>query len=322
MYILGALQVYAIILHFRKSPIILFWHGVSDHPDLDVEGESFSVKLFTKQIKYISSHFEVISMCEFEKRLKDNSFSNREAVITFDDGYKNNLTIAAPILKKYNLPFTVFVSAHNIDAQERFYISVPRLIIVGGELSKVEIPSVGYVRQLQNKHERIACAREIEYSIKYLPHEKAKKISRELIDYYGEDRFAVLCQKYDNGELLTWDDCRKLIDEYECTIGSHSFDHCICHDTQEQEIVDFQLAESKKLIEAKLLLQCKYFAYPNGNYTSQSNSKVSHLYNLGFSTKDIGIYRQDTSFASIGRIGVPCSLRELKFLLAKFSLFN
>lgn len=320
LFVFDYLGVNWLLRRFSRTPVVLFWHGVSENTNPDIEGESFSVDLFIKEIELVKQRYEIISIDEFYKRYKNGTFTNREAVLTFDDGYKNNLTVAAPILKRYGLPFTVFVSAQNIDNQERFYILVPRMVIIGGELDEVSIPSMNYHKKLNNLQERIECAHEIEYKIKDYSHEKAKQIASEMIDVLGKESYRSLCQKYHNGELLTWDDVRKLISQYDCTIGSHCMDHCICHGNQPLSVVEWQLSESKKLIEKETGKECAYFAYPNGNFTEETDKLVRKYYKMGFSTTAEPIRVGQTAIASIGRIGVPSSLADFKFLLSKLAL--
>lgn len=310
----------AFLRKHSKTPIVLFWHGVSVHPDIIVEGESFPADLFERQVKYLVRYYEVISMDEFYKRFTNNCFTNKEVVITFDDGLKNNLTVAAPILKKYRLPFTVFVSALNIEEQKRFYITIPRLIIIGAELSEVEIPLMDYKRKINSLQERIMCAREIEYEIKYYSHEKAKLIAAELIEYIGGTKYEELCSKYSNGDLLTWNNVKELTEHYECTIGSHCLDHCICHSAQDAIVIEEQLVKSKSLIEDKIGIPCDYFAYPNGNFTDESNDIVLKNYKMGFSTLVNTIYSKNTNISCVWRMGVPCDMLEFKFFLSKINL--
>lgn len=305
-----------------KTPIVLFWHGVSTHPNQHIEGESFSVDLFEKQIRYVMRYNEVISIDEFYYRYTNCCFTNKEVVITFDDGYKDNLTVAAPILKKYGLPFTVFISALNITEQKRFYISIPRIVIIGGELDCVEIQSMNYKRKLTSKQDRILCAHEIEYKIKYLTHDVAKTIASELVEYIGKWKFDELCTKYTNGTLLTWDDVRKLIKDYNCTIGSHCLDHCICHPNQPLGEVEKQLVDSKILITRETGIKCNYFAYPNGDFTEATNELVSNNYLMGFSTLPVSVYSNLTNINCIGRVGVPRNMNEFKYFLSRIILRN
>lgn len=82
--------------------IILTYHSVN--PD-----HIFSVKPdeFEKQIKYFAENFDVVSL----NNLNLDSNSKKQAVITFDDGYEDNYTYAFQILKKYNVPATIFITS-------------------------------------------------------------------------------------------------------------------------------------------------------------------------------------------------------------------
>ena len=297
----------------QKSPIVLFWHDIADDANAAIEGESFPTDLFRKQLAYLEKHYEIISMDEYYKRYINHSFTNHEVVITFDDGYKNNLLVAAPILKEKNIPFAIFVSANNIEEQKRFYVSIPRLIIIGAKLNVVDIPMMSFHRVLKSDAERIQCANDIEYTIKFFSHEDAIKVSEYLISIVGKPKYEELCAIYSNGNLLTWQDVITLANDYDCTIGSHCMDHCICHEKQDQNLVESQIVESKELIEERTGLKCDYFAYPNGNYTEFSNSIVEKNYKMGFSTERNSVYAK--SRACVGRIAASSS-----FLLFKYNI--
>lgn len=312
LFIFSILGLFSYYRNKVQSPIVLFWHDVANNPNSLVEGESFRTFLFVKQIKYLMRHYEIISMDEFFTRYQTHSFSNREVVLTFDDGYKNNLLIVAPILKKFNLPFTVFISANNIEKQERFYVSIPRLVIIGAKLIHVDIPELSYSKECRTDAERIICANEIEYKIKYLSHKEAVSISKRLINYIGVDKYCQLLSEYPNGALLKWDGVKELAQNYNCTIGSHSMDHCVCHSKQDDELVRQQIVESKQLIEERTSQKCVYFAYPNGDHTEFSDELVLQNYKMGFTTERKPIY-SEKNIATIGRVAVPSSMLIFKY---------
>lgn len=68
---------------------------------------------FEQQVSILSS-CKVYALNDLEK----NGF-----VITFDDGYRDNLTTALPVLEKYQLPFTVFITTNHIDASDDYLSS-------------------------------------------------------------------------------------------------------------------------------------------------------------------------------------------------------
>ena len=94
----------------NRIPRVLFYHGVADIRSPFVEKLHIPPADFRKQLAYLRKHYEIVSMDEYDRRWQTGSFTGREITLTFDDGYRNNLTQLAPILKEYDLPFT-FLSA-------------------------------------------------------------------------------------------------------------------------------------------------------------------------------------------------------------------
>ena len=79
---------------------VLMYHSISN----DKSHLSVSTNNFENQLKYLSkSGYKSISFNEINKNI------NKPIIITFDDGYKDNLINALPILKKYNYVSTCFV---------------------------------------------------------------------------------------------------------------------------------------------------------------------------------------------------------------------
>ena len=118
----------------------------------------------------------------------------------------------------------------------------------------------------------------------------------------GTTAYSKLCLKYSNMELLTWDEVKELQDEYMCTIGSHTVDHCCCHSGQDIDTLSRQIVDSKKAIEAHTGRECNYFAYPNGDFSEESDRLVTESYKMGFSTAHHPVYANGERVASVGRV--------------------
>lgn len=71
---------------------------------------SCSTAAFTAQLEYLQRHFRVVPLAELVQALRDGNPNLKHWVaLTFDDGTRNNGTIAAPILKRLGLPATFFI---------------------------------------------------------------------------------------------------------------------------------------------------------------------------------------------------------------------
>lgn len=95
---------------------------------------SVHVDDFKRQMNYISTKFDVVPMKLLIDHLdKKSDLPENAAIISFDDGYEDNFTLAYPVLKKLNLPFTIFLVSDFIgkkvlhDGFEQQFLSIEQL---------------------------------------------------------------------------------------------------------------------------------------------------------------------------------------------------
>ena len=95
---------------------------------------SIEESLFRSQIQHLKekNDTEVVSIIDWSK-------GSGTLIITFDDGFSNVLTLAAPILTSLNLPFTVFVSPVFVQADDDRYLDIQGLV----ELSRIDNCTIG-----------------------------------------------------------------------------------------------------------------------------------------------------------------------------------
>jgi len=102
-----------------KTVPVLLYHRVdnilADPVMLAVRPETFE-----EHIKYINKFYRPISLSELVKRIKNKTLFGDEICVTFDDGYRDNLINALPILAKYGIPATIFVTTSNLGKQASF----------------------------------------------------------------------------------------------------------------------------------------------------------------------------------------------------------
>ena len=84
-------------------------------PDEDL---AVNVEIFENQIKYLVNNFKVIDPYELTNIEKIKSTKEKKVLITFDDGYLDNLENALPVLKKYKVNAIIFITTNFIDNNE------------------------------------------------------------------------------------------------------------------------------------------------------------------------------------------------------------
>src|SRR5262245_35832283 len=99
----------------KKRHLLIMYHGVVRKMDPGLSVNHLSLEDFEEHVRYIKKNFEVVPVHELFRRKQQGGRSHRKTIaITFDDGYENNYLNAFPVLKKYNLPATIFVVAEAV----------------------------------------------------------------------------------------------------------------------------------------------------------------------------------------------------------------
>ncbi len=95
---------------------ILMYHSVNPPASSNMPMITVSPQVFEKQMRFLRSHkYNVITLEALARLIKEKKrIPSKTLTITLDDGYRNNYTYAFPILKKYNLPATIFVIINEV----------------------------------------------------------------------------------------------------------------------------------------------------------------------------------------------------------------
>ena len=104
--------------------IILLYHRINDAID-DPLLLSVSKENFYRQMVFLKKNYNIINLETLVYKIKDGENIRKNVVITFDDGYVDNLYNALPILKELNIPATIFITAGKIDDTEAFVWDKP-----------------------------------------------------------------------------------------------------------------------------------------------------------------------------------------------------
>ena len=114
---------------------VLMYHSISQHKQSDKDVYSLSRRDFAQHVELLHE----LHKTENSKIVKLDSTDRSGITITFDDGYRDTLTIAAQTLADKKLPFTVFVSSTNITSGNSKFLNQQELI----ELSNISGATIG-----------------------------------------------------------------------------------------------------------------------------------------------------------------------------------
>jgi len=236
----------------RASLLVLIFHQVPSVPDPMNPDEPDAAE-FSAQADLVKALFNVLSLQEAAERLVTGSLPSRAACITFDDGYRNNLTVAAPILASRGLTATFFVATGYLGCgrmwNDTLIESVRRAPV------QLDLEAIGLGRhEMKDAGARARVARQLLSTLKYLPPSERQRKADEVAERVG--------QPLPSDLMMSEVDVRELA-QMGMEVGAHSVTHPILANvddvTARREIV-----ESRVVLEAIIGKPVTSFAYPNG----------------------------------------------------------
>lgn len=242
-----------------KATILLF-HRVN--PVRDVLWDPMAPELFAKIMQFVSKKFEVLSLNEL--CLEKPVTKKPPLAITFDDGYRDYIDYALPVLKKYNFHSSIYVVTDCVDQNMPTWTYVMDYLFY--HTHKLTLPVFDYgedcttfaVYSWQNKEQQIAYCRKFKQFLKKISNEKRKVIMQSFIK--GFDDVGI------PGDLmLTWDELRGFKNE-QVDIGSHSVSHPPLATIDDEQELEREITISGDIIEKNLGFFPTAISYPVGSY--------------------------------------------------------
>lgn len=105
---------------FEPRALVLLYHRIAE-PESDVWSCAVTPANFEMHLQILKEKWQVISLQALTESLKNKTIRDRSIAITFDDGYADNYLFAKPLLEKYDLPATFFISSAHIDHTTEFW---------------------------------------------------------------------------------------------------------------------------------------------------------------------------------------------------------
>jgi peptidoglycan/xylan/chitin deacetylase (PgdA/CDA1 family) len=239
-----------------RTPIILLYHGVPANGD----GTFINAAVLEDHIRFLKRHFELIHPRDIAASRK--SSDRIRVLLTFDDGFRNNATVAAPILRKYQAPAIFFVCGRHASPGKYLWFSYLQAL-------ESEFPGDGFdfrgeFVDMSVERRRSSVAKLRESLLNLTPHPAAmyKAIEDELPkleDFVGPDRLE------DRFAGMTHEQVSALADDSLFDVGAHTVDHPFLTRCDSAESIR-QIADNKAWIEQISQTKCNTIAYPSGDY--------------------------------------------------------
>ena len=244
----------------RREPSarIFYYHRVNNENDPFFH--ALPTDVFEQQIRYVARHYKVLGMSGLIRHLEEAESTEPAIAITFDDGYEDNFRNAFPILKRYGLPATIFLTTGSIDSGEPLWFDRLAEGIQGTARESLEL-EIDIPRRfpLRTQAERLEAHQRIFSILRRLTDAERRKWFAEILRELGEPGSAAGERRQ---RMLSWDQIREMV-AHGIEFGGHTVTHPFLSKLTRREAC-WEVSECKRRIEEELQRTAEYFAYPNG----------------------------------------------------------
>lgn len=248
-----------------RAPRILTYHSIGE--------AEVSAELFDWQLSFLRKNFELVSLRELLRRRAAVAITGDEVVITFDDGVRNHLSTAYPILLAHQAQATFFVCPALIDSGQWSWNTELRCrlhLLTPDERADLRTDT--------------GCPDAEVESLVW----QAKRLNladRQRAEAWVRDRtrqFSPAPEQIDRYAPMSWEQLASL-DPALITIGSHTLNHPILPTLSVSNLRE-EIVTSRHVLERRLERQVEFFCYPNGDNDSRAQALVRANYAAAVTT--------------------------------------
>lgn len=263
-----------------NAAAVLMYHGVADCAEIPPE-INFHVRpdIFERQMRALKRRYRVIALSELVERLEHGQALEKTVAITFDDGYRNNATQAAPVLEKLKLPYTVFLATKYIGTKE--FLPLNRVYWAWSQ---------GKLDSEQTK--------ELRKQVRSQPTADVPQILAGLPESSDSPKAA------ESFAMLDWNEVREMA-KAGAQFCSHTHSHCNMA-VESKESQERELRASRQLIELNVPVQPELFAYPFGHREQISRQSRETVISAGCRagiSAEYGVVTSNSDVYCLPRLG-------------------
>ncbi len=283
----------------KNSHTIFLFHGVIPKNNFllrNYTNKHLELKTFKKIIKDLDQNGNCISIDELSAHIiKKEKFPDYSFSITFDDGFENNLSIAAPILLNLKMPFTIYVTSDFSEKNEMSWTDKIEYAFEHTKEKRLILPWSKKEVCIINIDQKIQIIDEIRDKVK-----KSKKIDPTKFSNYILEKLKIknihkdkfLDQKINSKQIRIFSK-----DKLIC-FGAHTKTHKVLSHLKLKEL-EKEIKTSIDFLKKKCGLEVKNFSYPEGFKGSYNKKVIEVLKKFGIVSSPTAIKGTNTINTSL-----------------------
>jgi peptidoglycan/xylan/chitin deacetylase (PgdA/CDA1 family) len=254
-----------------RSLSVLLYHRVLGLADPLRPGEP-TAEEFEARMRWVASNYNVLSLSEAVRALREDRLPRRSLCISFDDGYADNFDIALPILRRVGLPATFFIATGFLDGGYMFNDAVIEAVRRAPAILDLRDLELGR-HSIASSADRCRVVDAILARVKYLPPAQRDGVAAEI---------AARCAATVPAALMMTSVQVRALHASGMTLGAHTVTHPILAEISLYEARE-EISQSRAQLERITGAAIDLFAYPNGRpQRDYRREHVEMVRELGF----------------------------------------
>jgi len=245
----------------KKKLLVVAYHGVTTSTYDPPIWTQLPVNTFRRQIEFLAKNYHILSLSELTCYIDNcKPIPDGCALITLDDGLKNNYTVAYPVLKEFNVPATMFLVVDYVNTEKYFWFDELLFLLKNLNFKNSKLKNLFrdmkldiVASDLWKQYWRL-----VEY-LKKLP----KKERVHILDRFRIESDADMNSVSHDFGMLSWHQVQEMLESGLIEFGVHSASHEILSTLRPTEF-SAEILQPQAKLSRKLNRNIVSFCYPNG----------------------------------------------------------
>ena len=256
----------------RKKLLVVMYHGVTATEYKPQIWTQMPLAAFRRQLEFLRDRYVPVSLDEVVRAIRgEAALPERAVLVTFDDGFRNNYTVAFPVLREMGVPAAIFLTVDYVGTSgilwvDELYFLLKEAAVRGIRLALPFVSVRDHVQagQLQETYG---------VAVEALKRAGAARRQTEMARLRSLVRLDHRPLLNDFG-MLNWDEVRAMLRSGLVEFGVHTATHRILAELAREEW-EREIRAPKQKLEAEIRRGVAAFCFPNGR--PQVDFRPEHL---------------------------------------------
>lgn len=227
---------------------------------------------FEEQIKFLQKKYYIVQLESFLDQQEKVKTKKPLASIVFDDGYKDFMEYALPILQKHQLPSSMYVVSNCVDQLHPIWTYKLDYLFLKTKRRQIQIETETEGLQeitWASEEEKMLFAKKLKPTLKKIKNKKRENICKQIFRQLNDIEIP-------ENLYMNWEDLRQIKGEG-VAIGSHTVTHPMLGNIENEERIFSELKDSADRIKKELGFFPKTISYPIGSYSPAVKKKAEEI---------------------------------------------